>query len=111
MHEPIKYVRYAPKIPPPCAPCAPKESAGPQKPKAPACDSAGLYGLLHYRKWWEQNEVDLSVCGTLISGTPIFIEENTLRVINSKYSYFIPLEKIDYIRTTDGLCTSFQRQG
>jgi len=69
---------------------------------------AGLYGLLHYRKWWERNEVDISVCGKLISGTPIFIEENTLRVVNRQYSYFIPLEKIDFIRTTDGLCSSFQ---
>jgi len=85
---PIKYAQYAPRTW--CRNCA------------------GLYGLLHYRKWWEQNEVDISVCGKFISGTPIFTEENTLRVINSKYSYFIPLEKIDYIRTTDGLCTSFQ---
>jgi len=77
-----------------------------QKTRCHECSS--LYGLLHYRKWWEQNEVDLSVCGKLISGTPIFVEENTLRVINKQYSYFIPLEKIDYIRTTDGLCSSFQ---
>jgi len=77
-------------------------------PKSRCRECAGLYGLLHYRKWWERNPVDISVCGRFISGTPIFIEENTLRVINSQYSYFVPLEKIDYIRTTDGLCSSFQ---
>ena len=66
--------------------------------------TASLYGLLHYREWWERNEVDISVGGKLITGTPIFIEENTLRVINDRYSYFIPLEKIEFIRTTDGLC-------
>ena len=77
-------------------------------PAARCRECAGLYGLLHYRKWWERNEVDISVCGKLISGTPIFIEENTLRVVNRQHSYFIPLEKIDFIRTTDGLCSSFQ---
>ena len=94
----MKYVQYTP-IPPG------KRSAAKEEQKAPC---AGFYGLLHYRKWWERNEIDLSVYGKLITGTPIFVEENTLRVINSKYSYFIPLEKIDYIRTTDGLCSSFQ---
>ena len=77
-------------------------------PPARCRECAGLYGLLHYRKWWERNEVDISVCGKLISGTPIFIEENTLRVVNRQYSYFIPMEKIDFIRTTDGLCSGFQ---
>ena len=77
-------------------------------PKTHCRNCAALYGLLHYRKWWERSEADVSVCGKLISGTPIFIEENTVRVVNSKYSYFIPLEKIDYIRTTDGLCSSFE---
>ena len=73
-------------------------------------ECACIFGLLHYRQWWERSEVDISVCGKLISGTPIFIEENTLRVVNRSHSYFVPLEKIDYIRTTDGLCTSFQLQ-
>jgi len=94
----VKYIHYTPIRP--GSPPEPKEER-----KAPP---ASFYGLLHYRKWWERNEIDLSVCGKLITGTPIFVEEDTLRVINSKYSYFIPLEKIDYIRTTDGLCTSFQ---
>jgi hypothetical protein len=64
-------------------------------------------GLLNYRKWWELIEVDISVYGKLITGIPIFIEEDTLRVINDDYSYFIPLGKVDYIRTTDGLRSSF----
>ena len=84
----MKYAEYAP-------------------PKPQGREYAGLGGLLHYRKWWERDQVDISVCGVLISGTPIFVEEDTLRVVNSKYSYFIPLEKIDYIRTSDGLCSSF----
>jgi len=93
---PIKYARYTPgaKKPPP--------------PETPAHGRAGLFGLLHYRQWWERSEVDISICGQLITGTPIFVEENTLRVVNSQYSYFIPLEKIDYIRTSDGLCSGFQ---
>ena len=67
-----------------------------------------LYGLLRYRKWWELNEVAISVCGKLIAGTPIFVEEDALRLVNSRHSYFIPLDKIDYIRTTDGLCAGLQ---
>lgn len=66
------------------------------------------HGLLHFRQWWERVEADISVFGTLISGIPIFVENNTLRVINDHYSYFIPIEKIDYIRTTDGLKSSFR---
>lgn len=66
-------------------------------------------GFLHYRKWWELIEVDISVCGKIITGIPIFAEENTLRVINDNHSYFIPIEKIDYIRTTDGLRSSFNK--
>ena len=92
----MKYIQYTP--PRPGSPPEPKEER-----KAP-----GFHGLLHYRKWWERSEIDLSVCGRLITGIPIFVEENTLRVVNSRYSYFIPLEKIDYIRTTDGLRSSFQ---
>jgi len=95
----MKYAQYAPITARP-----PTEET-----KAPPCGGReGLFGLLHYRKWWERNEVDISICGKLVSGTPIFIEENTVRVVNCKYSYFIPLEKIDYIRTTDGLCSGFQ---
>lgn len=65
----------------------------------------GLHGrgLYRYRKWWELNEVDIRVCGDLLTGTPIFTDCNTLRVVNDAYSYFIPLEKVDYIRTNDGL--------
>lgn len=65
----------------------------------------GLFGrgLYYYRKWWELSEVDLFVNGDLLTGIPIFTDDNTLRVVSGKYSYFIPLEKIDYIRTADGL--------
>lgn len=65
----------------------------------------GLHGrgLLHYKKWWERSEADIFVNGNILTGIPIFTDKNTLRVVNSAYSYFIPLEKIDYIRTTDGL--------
>ncbi|MCL1951196.1 MAG: hypothetical protein FWF60_00060 [Oscillospiraceae bacterium] len=92
----IKYARYSPV------------TESPPAQAAPGCGCAGLFGLLHYRQWWERSEVDISICGKLVSGTPIFVEENTLRVVNSKYSYFIPLEKIDYIRTADGLCPGLQ---
>lgn len=71
-------------------------------------DRAGHCGLLHYRKWWERIEVDISVAGKIIRGKPMFIEENTLRVINNDYSYFIPIEKVDYIRTADGLHSLFR---
>lgn len=60
-------------------------------------------GLYNYRKWWERREVDIFVCGKLLSGIPIFTNADTLRVVNRDYSYFIPLEKVDYIRTPDGL--------
>ena len=60
-------------------------------------------GLLYYRKWWELSEVDICVGGSLLTGIPVFMYENTLRVVNEEHSYFIPLEKIDYIQTTDGL--------
>ena len=101
----MKYIQYSPVQK---KPCAQKEKTEEEQKAPPICGCTGIYGLLHYRKWWERNEIDIAVCGKLITGTPIFIEENTLRVINSQYSYFIPLEKIDYIRTTDGLCSSFQ---
>lgn len=69
------------------------------------CDNEGLRGrgLLYYKKWWEKNVVNIFVGGTAIIGTPIFVNQNTLRVVNDSHSYFIPLEKIDYIRTDDGL--------
>ena len=60
-------------------------------------------GLLFFRRWWERSHADLAVGGKLISGVPIFAEAGTLRVVSQRYSYFIPLEKIDYIRTADGL--------
>lgn len=60
-------------------------------------------GLLHYKKWWELTEVDVIVNGHMVTGVPVFTHNNTLRVVNDKHSYFIPLEKVDYIRTDDGL--------
>lgn len=75
-----------------------------------ADDTAGQSapeGLLYYRKWWERIKVELSVNNQLITGIPIFTEKNVLRVISDRHSYFIPLEKIDYIRTDDGLRSPF----
>ena len=72
----------------------------------PACaERGGLHscGLLHYKKWWERKVVDILAGGQKITGIPIFIEKNTIRLVNHAHSYFIPLEKIDYIRTNDGL--------
>lgn len=71
--------------------------------KMPPMD--GLYGrgLFHYQEWWFRNQIDICVNGKLISGIPIFADHNTIRVVNEKHSYFIPVEKIDYIRTPDGL--------
>lgn len=68
-------------------------------------EKEGLYGrgLFHYSKWWERSEVDIFVNGNILTGIPILTDKNTLRVINGSHSYFIPLEKVDYIRTTDGL--------
>lgn len=60
-------------------------------------------GLLYFRKWWELSKADISVGGELLTGIPVFISGDSLRLVNDNYSYFIPLEKIEYIRTTDGL--------
>ena len=65
-------------------------------------DSAGS-GLFYYQKWWKYEKVDISVNGELLTGTPIFTEADTLRVVNDQHSYFIPVKNIDYIRTPDGL--------
>lgn len=64
-------------------------------------------GLLNYRNFWELVEVEILVNGKLITGIPIFVEDNTFRIINDKHSYFIPLKNVDYIRTNDGLRSSF----
>lgn len=71
------------------------------------CSKDDLLGLLHYRNFWELVEVEMLVNGKLITGIPVFIEENTFRVINDKHSYFIPIKNVDYIRTNDGLRSSF----
>lgn len=67
------------------------------------CVDAKENGLKQYKKWWFRRNVDISVNGDMITGTPVFIKENTLRVIGNLHSYFIPLHKVDYIRTDDGL--------
>jgi len=61
------------------------------------------HGLLHYQKWWFRSAVDVSINGEKLSGTPIFVHDDTIRMVNDDHSYFVPLTKIDYIRTTDGL--------
>lgn len=68
-----------------------------------SCVSVEESGLKQYKKWWFRRKVDISVNGDMVTGTPVFIKENTLRVIGNLNSYFIPLHKIDYIRTDDGL--------
>lgn len=60
-------------------------------------------GLNCFKKWWFRRSADIYVNGNAITGIPIFLHEDTLRVINDAYSYFIPLHKVDYIRTNDGL--------
>lgn len=68
---------------------------------------AKLCGLLHFKEWWELVGVNICVNGEQISGIPMSITENAIRVIDNDYSYFIPLEKVDYIRTNDGLLSDF----
>ena len=60
-------------------------------------------GLLRYKKWWFIREVNLCVEGDMLTGVPIFLYDDTLRVINEDCSYFIPMRKVSYIRTPDGL--------
>lgn len=69
-----------------------------EEPKEEPC------GLLRFQQCWERVEVDISVGGQVITGTPIFIEGDAIRVINALHSYFIPLNKIAFIRIPNGLC-------
>lgn len=62
-----------------------------------------VQGLLYFKKWWFLRRIDVSVKGTLLTGTPIFIRKNAIRVVNEAYSYIIPLHNVDYFRTPDGL--------
>lgn len=64
-------------------------------------------GLLYYQKFWYLSEVEISIRGELLHGTTLEFHENTIRLVNKKHSYYIPLHKVDYIRTSDGLETSF----
>ena len=72
-------------------------------PKPVTRHDSAVPGLLSYQKWWENRNVEISVNGKLFQGIPVFLRDNTLRVVNEKYSYIIPMHKIDYIRTPDGL--------
>ncbi|MCC8121979.1 MAG: hypothetical protein LIO58_00325 [Oscillospiraceae bacterium] len=89
-------------------PCNPEPEGCPScdavPPKAPEekTGNPAKEGLLHYKKWWYRRDVDVVVRGEKLSGTPIFIHNNTIRLVNPSYSYFIPLSHIDYIRTNDG---------
>lgn len=78
------------------------ETCPPQPPASEEKHTDGN-GLLSYEKWWFLNDVDIHVGGTLLSGMPISLHGDTLRMINDTYSYFIPLCQIEYIRTLDGL--------
>ena len=103
-----------------CAPKAPPEpedapsleierSTRPPRPNACAkegAEDACPDGLLRFKKWWYRREVCLAVEGDHITGTPIFIAGSTLRVVNPDYSYFIPMHKVDYIRTDDGYASN-----
>ncbi|MCL1963721.1 MAG: hypothetical protein FWF69_01490 [Firmicutes bacterium] len=60
-------------------------------------------GLLYFQKWWFLNDIELSVGGTLLSGTPIFLRDNTLRMVDKTHSYFIPLRHVEYIKTPNGM--------
>lgn len=108
--------------PPPAAAAKPKAAPQPSKgrpaenPPSPslfqplrydACVEPTGEGLLACQSVWFLSDVDVSVRGELLSGVPISMHGNTVRVINDEYSYYIPLHKIDYIRTADGLRSSF----
>ena len=65
-------------------------------------------GLLAYKKWWFRRQVGICVRGKLLCGMPVYLCENTLRVINQAHSYFIPLANVDYIQTADGLDAAYE---
>lgn len=64
-------------------------------------------GLLRYQKHWYLCRSEVKVGDELLSGTPIGFKDNTLCLINKEHRYFIPLRKVDYIRTPEGLDSSF----
>lgn len=74
-------------------------------PQGDNCEtlSEETMGLLQYKKWWFLRPVDINVGGEMLYGTPIFIKNGTIRLANESDSFFIPLSKVDYIRTCDGL--------
>lgn len=77
-----------------------------EEPGDSTAPDAEAQGLLYYKKWWYLREVDLSVRGELLTGIPIYFQQDTLRVVNDAFSYFIPMAHVDYIRTPDGLCAA-----
>lgn len=89
-------IQAEPSAPPTCSAQA-KESGALAEP------DTSTHGLLNYKKWWHLREVDLSVRGELLTGIPIYVHQDTLRVVNDEFSYFIPMTHVDYIRTPDGL--------
>ena len=64
-------------------------------------------GLLCYQHHWYLNDADVKVQGELLSGIPIGLKGNTLCLINKEYRYFIPLGRVEYIRTAEGLENGF----
>lgn len=119
-HQNEKEAREAP----PCddrdtrADCGTCGDCGPPDGEAPCSslfepirydDCANPYGegLLYYQKFWYLNDVEISVRGEILCGTTLEFHENTLRLISDTHSYYIPLRQVDYIKTSDGLQTSF----
>jgi len=116
----------APRLPiaslPPVAPPAPDMPA--PQPAAERCDAPGspLFeplrydgqtdpngeGLLCHQGHWYLSDVGVKVRNELLSGMPIGLKGNTLCLINKEHRYFIPLRNIDYIRTFEGLESSFE---
>ena len=60
-------------------------------------------GLTQFKEWWFERMVDIRVGDVTLRGMPLFLRGDTLRVVCDAHSYFIPLSRIDYIRTPNGL--------
>lgn len=65
-------------------------------------ESLSAKGFLAYKQLWYRENVDISVNGKMLSGIPIFLRQGALRMVNEVYSYIIPLDCVDFIRTCDG---------
>ncbi|MCL2811513.1 MAG: hypothetical protein FWD25_06440 [Clostridia bacterium] len=64
-------------------------------------------GLLCYQNHWYLRDADVKVRNELLCGIPIGLKGNTLCLINKEFRYFIPLNRVDYIRTAEGLESGF----